>query len=328
MNDARQKWLKERQSCLGGSEISSVLGINPFRSSYDVFISKTMAIEQEDSEQLERGRFLEDGIRRWYEHRTGKKTIVLPPDEVLRMKGNPIIGGTPDCFALDDNYIGGKYLVEIKTVHFTQAYLWGDAGTDALPDYYLAQVLWYLGITETEYAEVAALVGGDDLRIYKVKFDQEAFNIMVEKGTKFWNDHIKRREPPEMDNSEGAKRFLAERFPNSTKKKKKRKATPSVTARIMELKRVDAEMKVLLIDKETIENEVKEFIGNYHGVEGTFGNLTWPVIAGRKSFQGKEALDSLVEQGYITQKIADQVLKSFTKQGKSYRRLGKQFKKK
>lgn len=45
---SREEWLKHRMQGIGGSEISAVVGLNPYMSNVDLWELKTGAVEPED----------------------------------------------------------------------------------------------------------------------------------------------------------------------------------------------------------------------------------------------------------------------------------------
>ena len=70
----REEWLEYRRSGIGGSDASTIVGLNPFSSPYYLFCDKMGALpEKEDTEAMRQGRDLEQYVaERWME-RTGKR---------------------------------------------------------------------------------------------------------------------------------------------------------------------------------------------------------------------------------------------------------------
>lgn len=78
----REAWLEAREGApgevtLGGSDIATILGWNPYEDPIGLYGRKRGLIERddEDSEAAQAGRFLEEGILRWYAKRTGRKLV-------------------------------------------------------------------------------------------------------------------------------------------------------------------------------------------------------------------------------------------------------------
>lgn len=319
----REEWLKARRAGIGGSDAAAIAGISPWRSSFDVYVDKTEDFEKTTTEAMKRGTFLEEGVIKWYEDRTGFTVERNPENKIYTLEGNPIIMGTPDGQFIDDE--GNDALLEVKTVHFSQARLWGEPGTDAVPDYYIAQVIWYLGIMGYDRADVVALVGGDDLRIYTVRFDEQLFQILVEKANVFWNEHVVPRVPPEIDNSEGARKWLQARYPKEERPNYK-KADGTIRGEIYNLHELLQKEKRVKEDVETARAKIKQFIGDDAGVEGDWGRITWKATKGGKTLDGAGCLRALLQNGIISQAQHDDFVKAYTKEKKSSRRFMANFK--
>lgn len=70
---------------LGGSDIATILGWNPYEDPIGLYGRKRGLIERDetDSEAAQAGRFLEEGILRWYAKRTGRRLV--SPVQVAKM---------------------------------------------------------------------------------------------------------------------------------------------------------------------------------------------------------------------------------------------------
>ena len=69
----REEWLKYRTQGIGGSDVSVIAGINPFKSVYQLWLEKTGKIETEqtDSEYAHFGAILEPIVKKEFMDRTG-----------------------------------------------------------------------------------------------------------------------------------------------------------------------------------------------------------------------------------------------------------------
>ena len=72
---SRNEWLKYRTQGIGGSDVSIIAGINPFRSAYQLWLEKTGQAEPEEaeSEYAHFGTLLEPIVRNEFTRRTGIK---------------------------------------------------------------------------------------------------------------------------------------------------------------------------------------------------------------------------------------------------------------
>lgn len=96
---------------------------------------------------------------------------------------NPEIAGN---VRWKDGRLTTDRLLECKTSNGFMAKFWGEPGTDAVPDYYLTQCQWYLGITGAETCDLAVLIGGQDFRVYTLARHDELIADMLEAGAAFW----------------------------------------------------------------------------------------------------------------------------------------------
>lgn len=91
---SRSDWLRYRAMGIGGSDVSVVAGINPYRSVYQLWLEKTGQIEpeQSDSEYAHFGTLLEPVIRKEFTERTGlkvrQKHMILQSEEYPFMLAN------------------------------------------------------------------------------------------------------------------------------------------------------------------------------------------------------------------------------------------------
>ena len=72
---SRDEWLKYRTKGIGGSDVSIIAGINPYKSVYQLWLEKTGKLmpEQTDSEFAHFGTLLEPVVRKEFMERTGLK---------------------------------------------------------------------------------------------------------------------------------------------------------------------------------------------------------------------------------------------------------------
>lgn len=195
-----------RRTGVTGTDLPAILGLSPWRTPLDVWLDKAgkagKAPPVAQNEDMERGTFLEDGARRWYAHRTGALRVEQPGTVVSRR--NPLVIATPDGVA---HFTGDVRALEIKMP--SSAHGWGEPGTDAIPPYYLPQVLWELAALDLPKADVFAVLDGKP-RLYHVARDVELEGLLAEHAERFWRDHVVAGKPPEVTHrdAETVKRWL------------------------------------------------------------------------------------------------------------------------
>src|SRR5258706_11782640 len=105
--------LEQRRKFLGASEIAAALNLDPYRSSYDLWLEKTNRAEGfEGNEHTERGNLLEPVLLTWASAKVGELEY---PDTII--SGNL-------CANLDGRVKGKRENVEGKTGVETEE--WGD----------------------------------------------------------------------------------------------------------------------------------------------------------------------------------------------------------
>ena len=89
---SHEEWLKYRTQGIGGSDVSILAGINPFKSVHQLWLEKTGQVELEegDTEYTHFGTLLEPIVRKEFTARTGikvrQKHMILQSEEWLSLK--------------------------------------------------------------------------------------------------------------------------------------------------------------------------------------------------------------------------------------------------
>lgn len=206
IENSRQEWLQTRRLGIGGSDVAAVLGLSKYKSPYQLWLDKTNRADLDDSESEPAywGNQLEDIVAREYAKRHGvkvqrvNKTLEHPEfawarANIDRAIINPEISGN---VRIKDGKLTTDSILECKTANQYLAKLWGDEQSESVPDYYLTQCQWYLGVTGTENCGLAVLVGGQKFRSYQIKFDAELFKMLLSECSAFWHDHVLADVPP------------------------------------------------------------------------------------------------------------------------------------
>lgn len=251
-----------RRKGIGSSEIAAVAGLNPWMGELDVWHRKMGVADDQDNINTRRGNHLEPAIRAWYQAETGRQvedvgTLVHPEYSIVRATPDGMVPSFPAP-------------LEIKAPHFRTADHWGEPGTDEIPEYYMPQVIWEMAVTDCKCAEIAALLGGD-LCIYHVQWDQEMFDLLLERAQAFWHDHIETETPPPPDGSESAKRWLQKRYPIATRDMLQ--ADGEADEWVSRLKEAQHAKKAAEYDEQFAKNRLISMIGDHEGMTGPWGKI-------------------------------------------------------
>lgn len=230
---SRTDWLKERQKGIGGSDASAILGFNPWKSPFELYIDKTSDTVQEiDNEAIYWGNVLEDDVAEEFTRRTGKK---------VRRRNQMFVHPEHDFMIanIDRDVVGERALLECKTTNAFNADAWEG---DSIPNAYMCQVQHYMAVLDYEKAYIAVLIGGQKFVWKEIARDDEFIELMIEHEKHFWENHVLKGVPPEIDGSDSASDLLKQMYPEDN-------------GEIITLNN-DAEMFIEAI--ESIKAEVKE----------------------------------------------------------------------
>jgi len=203
------EWYKFRTSGIGGSEVSTVLGLNKYDTVARTYHIKTGNIEAPviDNPKMFFGRYMEDKIAELWQYYDGTDDGWIENfknDRIVRqcrnVNGIIVNPSYPWLFASLDrvqNIKGGANLLtaqplateavlEIKTLSYWSAQMWADG----IPISYLIQVHVYMMIIESDYAEIAILQDGNDFKVEKIQRDDGLCKRIHDITKAFWYNRI------------------------------------------------------------------------------------------------------------------------------------------
>ena len=195
----------DRLTGLGGSDLGAILGLNPYRTPFSIWLEKTgRLIPEVDGIHLRHGQWNEQFIADEYTRATGLRTQRY--NAMLRHHEAPLIGHV-DRLVIPEGAKIASYKTEIRTdlgleCKTASAFAagrdseWGPAGTDQVPQSYLLQIAGYQALTGCERWDLAALIGNSDLRIYHFTRDHELESYLLEEASRWWRDYVVADTPP------------------------------------------------------------------------------------------------------------------------------------
>lgn len=279
--------LEIRKGGVTGSEIAAVAGLSPYAGPHDIWQRKLgLAPEPEQNFNMERGTYLEGGLRDWLAHRTGLDieragTCVHPTYD--------FVIATPDGIAYKPGRRNGNRLaaVEIKSPNWRTAHQWDDPQVrpDGIPVHHVPQVIWEMAVLEVDRAIVAALISGD-LQVYEVPFNEQLFKILKTRAEEFM-ELVRSEEPPPIDGSDSAAAYLKETFPAHSEELEVLTSTTEIEESIHRLRDIRQAQDVLESERQLRENEIKAFIGDAPGVKGPWGRISWKAGKDREDYNKK-----------------------------------------
>ncbi len=276
-----------RRSGLGSSDIGAVAGLSPYAGPMDVWLVKRGLAEVPETEAMRLGTALEPVIADLYEREHVERGDALhgllrhpqhvwpsTVDGTLAHPSEPWALATPDRVVdLYDAQLRavGRRLVEIKSVAWRSAHHWGDAHDD-VPPWYRAQIAWQMAVTGVGVCDLAALIGGAELRVYRIERDVELEAMLLDVGRAFWR-RIERGEEPPVDESETWRRHLEARFPRAAAGLiAATREADEIAARLADAR---ARRAAAEADEERAANELRAAIGDAEGIAGDGWKATW-----------------------------------------------------
>ena len=195
----------QRLTGLGGSDIGAILGLNPWRTPYQVFLEKIGEAEPfEGNLQTRFGSYAEEFVAREYCEQTGRQVHRFNP--MLRHPTAPLIGHV-DRLVVPAGAKKASHMGQIRTDLGLEAKTasafatgraseWGESGSDQVPEAYLVQCAVYMALTECPKWDLAVLFGNTEFRIYHLTRDMELEAMILDEAARFWTDHVIARVPP------------------------------------------------------------------------------------------------------------------------------------
>lgn len=198
----REEWLEERKHGIGGSDAATILGLNPYKTTIQLWEEKTGRREAEDISEkpyVKYGTNAEDLLRQLfaldfpqYEVRHEENTIIKHPEY-------PFLFASLDG-KLIDKETGEMGILEIKTTNILQS-MQKEKWRDKIPDNYYCQVLHYLNVTGYSFVILKAQLKYDydgeiklDTRHYKILREEVEDDLkkLLEEEIEFWTKYVEK----------------------------------------------------------------------------------------------------------------------------------------
>jgi len=183
--------LEERRKGVGGSDVGALLGLDPYRTIWDVWESKVLPPKpQEDNADTLRGKLGEPVAAAEYARRYGVE--VVPAPEGMVHPELAIMRGNPDRLIVTPE---GPIPLEIKCPRIAKFYEMKEGG---LSEPYILQLQHYMAVGGWERGVFAIWCGEySDLYAFEMARDEDIVRYLVETERRFWEEYvIPRKQPP------------------------------------------------------------------------------------------------------------------------------------
>lgn len=273
------KWLATRNIGIGGSDAGIIMGSNPWKSPYQLWLEKTGQVEPEDISQKDAvywGTVLEPLVAKRFSEVTGKKVErcgMLQNNESPWMLAN-----------IDRLVLGEGAGLEIKTTNAFRSAEWDG---DQLPDSYYWQCQHYMMTTGLPLWYIAVLIGGQDFRWKAIPRNEEDIKELFLREEEFWNVNVLQHVMPGIDGSDSTREALKEKYPGGDLEE----LALTGDADLLLYERQDL-MEHLTDYKEKLQftdNKLKALLGNHELATTPQGiRITYKTQAGRATIDRKK----------------------------------------
>ncbi|WP_028210750.1 YqaJ viral recombinase family protein [Paraburkholderia mimosarum] len=214
--NSRGEWLDERKKGIGGSDCAAALGQSRYKTAFQLYQEKLglipgdLMVSPEAVERMEFGKRIEQVIADVYAQRYGVK--LRRHNKLAKHARYPWMVASYDR-TIDGQRVG----FEAKNVSEMAYRLgdWGDEFSDSVPQEHLLQTHHYLSVSGYDAWVLAACVGGNSLRIFRIERDPEMIDLIEQGEAEFWQ-HVERVEPPALDyHHRSAMPLLKKLYPGS-----------------------------------------------------------------------------------------------------------------
>ena len=208
---SRDQWLDVRKGGIGSSDAAAAVGLNPYKSQLELWLEKTgqdaglpKTDPNDESSPMYWGTLLEPIVAAHYTKRTGNR--VRRVNAVLQHPNEPWMLAN-----IDREVVGmpDVQILECKTAGINGARLW----KDGVPEYVQLQVMHQLAVTGKHAADVAVLLGGQDLQIHRIDRDEALIGQLITLEKQFWA-FVETGKAPPVDGSDSADQALRCLYPH------------------------------------------------------------------------------------------------------------------
>lgn len=199
------EWLKNRKNGIGGSEISAVVGCNPYLNNVELWELKTGKRQAEDISEkpyVKYGTKSEEHLRELFKLDFPEYSVEYVENNSFRNNRFPWAQASLDGWLTDKE--GRKGILEIKTTEILQS-MQREKWKNQIPQNYYCQVLFYMAVLEADFAILKAQLktvfdGVPYLQTKHFKIEREEvqddIDYLMDKGAEFWKYVKKGNKPP------------------------------------------------------------------------------------------------------------------------------------
>lgn len=285
----REEWLEHRKQGIGSSEVSSILGLNPYQTPYQLWRrKKEMDPPLVQNMPMRLGHLLEDAVSTLWSEETGREIIKSSAGDWIAFNTEkPFLRASPDrTFWLPDQKKNNdnKGILECKTTQMT-------VDPDEIPPNWFIQLQYLLGVSETETGSLAWLSMGRTFGFKDVVLVPDFYKWMQDEVERFWVDNIIGNKEPEAITASDVLIKYAQHTEG-----KLIEVGEEIAVAYSELKSVRQELSILEDKKEKLEDRIKMAFEDAEAISYSGEKLaTWKTAKDREKIDTKTLSKDLPE---------------------------------
>ncbi|KFI92467.1 phage-type endonuclease family protein [Bifidobacterium saguini DSM 23967] len=200
--ERERAWHAFRALGVGGSDMSTILGLNPYATPFRLWLEKTNRQTPEDISDkwaIVKGNALEGELRKRFRRLHPEWVVRDGTDISLVSREHPLMHASLDGFIYDEA-TDSWGILEIKTANANRGRTdWHDEATGELkaPDYYMAQVTHYMAVTGFQWGYFYADIGETEPVEIRFERDEDDIGAVVRAAEEFWG-FVTRDEMPRL----------------------------------------------------------------------------------------------------------------------------------
>ena len=201
----REEWLANRTKGVGGSEISAVIGCNPYMDNVTLWKIKTGQIQSEDISDkpfVKYGNDAEHHLRELFKLDFPEYSVGYEENNSFFNPKYPWARASLDGWLTDEN--NRKGILEIKTTEILQS-MQKEKWNKQIPQNYYCQVLFYMAVLEADFAILKAQLktvfdGVPYLQTKHYHIEradvEDDIKYLMQEGERFWQYVQSGKQPP------------------------------------------------------------------------------------------------------------------------------------
>jgi len=280
---------EDRDTGIGASEIAKVVGVSRFGGPWNLYATKLHLIGPEPpNEAMSWGVRLQKLVAEVFTETTGLKHVWK--DQLVRHPERSWQFASPDALVCTSP----MQILEVKTAYSEAGF--GRSLSAEVPLEYLLQIQWQMNTLRMLSGYLAALIfpaRHDKFRYYRLAYDPELGDFLVEQAERFWYDHVLLKVPPPLDASPEAKAWLERRYPQE--KEALRDADDEELVLLRDYAEIRRRQEAVVEHRDKLEALLKERIGDAQGLRFPEGRFTWKKSRDRSETNWEELAQSLLD---------------------------------